>query len=97
MTYSHTYLLTCLLIYILTYTYLLQALHVKSRELKNAPETENVDQPVQVLVLVGVEGSSVLPPADGGFGNAGGLAGQRGLNVDRDRDVGAAVGDGRSD
>lgn len=53
--------------------------------------------PVHILVLVRVDGSTVLRPAHGGFGDAGGLAGQGGLNVDCDRHIVAALSDGRRD
>lgn len=53
--------------------------------------------PVHILVLVCVDGSTILRPADGGFGDAGGLAGQGGLNVDCDSHIVAAVSDGRRD
>lgn len=55
---------------------------------------EKLDRPVHVLVLIRVDGSTVLRPADGGFGDAGGLAGQGGLNVDCDRHIVAALSDG---
>lgn len=55
---------------------------------------EKLDRPVHVLVLIRVDGSAVLRPADGGFGDAGGLAGQGGLNVDCDRHIVAALSDG---
>lgn len=57
----------------------------------------NLDLPVHILVLIRVDGSTVLPPADGGFGDAGGLAGQGGLNVDCDRHIVAALSDGWRD
>lgn len=58
-------------------------------------EGENLDQPVHILILVSVDGSTIFHPADGGFGNAGGLAGQGGLNVDCNRHIVTAVSDGR--
>ena len=56
---------------------------------------KNLDQPVHILVLVGVHGSTILRPADRGFGDAAGLTGQSGLHVDCDRDVGASLSDRR--
>ncbi len=58
-------------------------------------ERENLDQPVHVLVLVSIDGSTVFHPADCGFWYASGLAGQGGLNVDCDCHIGAAISNRR--
>lgn len=58
-------------------------------------ERENLDQPVHILVLVSVDGSTIFLPADSGFGYAGGVAGQGGLNVDCDCYIGATVSNRR--
>ena len=55
---------------------------------------ENLDQPVHILILVSIDGLAIFPPAHSGFGYASGLAGQSGLNVDSNRHINAAVGDG---
>lgn len=55
------------------------------------------DLPVHVLVLIRVDSPTVLPPAHGGFGDPGGLAGQGGLNVDCDRHIVTALSDGWRD
>lgn len=60
-------------------------------------ERENLNQPVHILILVSIDGSTIFQPADGGFGYAGGLAGQSGLNVDCNRHIDTAIGDGRGD
>lgn len=56
---------------------------------------ENLDQPVHILVLVSTDDSTIFCPADRGFRYTSGLAGQSGLNVDCNRQVCAAIGDGR--
>lgn len=56
---------------------------------------ENLDQPVHILILVSIDGLTIFHPTDSGFGYAGGLAGQSGLNVDSNRHINAAVSDGR--
>lgn len=60
-------------------------------------ERENLNQPVHILILVSIDDSTIFQPADGRFGYARGLAGQSGLNVDCNRHIDAAIGDGRGD
>lgn len=65
-------------------------------ELENR-EGGNLDQPVHILVLVSIDGSTIFHPTDGGFGYASGLTGQGGLNVDCNCHIGASISDGRRD
>lgn len=64
---------------------------------RSSREERKTGSPVHILVLVRVDDSTVLRPADGGSGDAGGLAGQGGLNVDCDGHIVAALSDGRRD
>lgn len=60
-------------------------------------EGESPDQPVHILILVSIDDLTVFHPCHGGLGYARGLAGQSGLNVDRNRHIQTTIRDGRRD
>lgn len=60
-------------------------------------EGENLDQPVHILILVSIDDSTIFLPRHSGLGYAWGLAGQSGLNIDRNRHIQTTVRDGRRD
>lgn len=58
-------------------------------------KTESLDEPVHILILVSVDDSTVFHPCHSGLGDARGLAGQRGLNIDCNSHIQTSIRDGR--